>query len=131
MTKQKTLTVAFYRRELADTNWVDTSDWAAVEQMLDNLREELDGFGVVLSSLDDSMNAIEVRGYGDVLNSVRLRYPAGGFMNTCLGHIIGRSANCDLAADIKRGINRILFAPETIEPQGSDKVVCHNCGCGC
>ena len=39
--------------------------------------------------------------------------------------------NLDILEDLKRGINRVAFAPETVEPSGSDKVVCHNCGCGC
>ena len=49
----------------------------------------------------------------------------------CLGHIIGASPNRDLLEDVRRGVNRVAFAPETIEPEGSSKVVCHNCGCGC
>jgi hypothetical protein len=33
--------------------------------------------------------------------------------------------------DLRRGVSRVAFAPEMIEPEGSNKVVCHNCGCGC
>ena len=127
----KDFTIVFYRRVRSDAPWADTSDWDAVERVVAELKTELAGFGVDLACEEDPENEILIRGYGDVLNSIRLRYPAGGFGNTCLGHVIGQSAQRDLAADIRRGINRILFAPETIEPQGSDKVVCHNCGCGC
>ena len=69
--------------------------------------------------------------YGDLLTTVRLRSPRDHIGNLCLGHVIGQSANCDLFEDIRRGVSRIAFAPETIEPEGSNKVVCHNCGCGC
>ena len=54
-----------------------------------------------------------------------------GFSNLCLGHVIGASPNRDLLEDIRRGVNRVAFAPETVEPEGSSKIVCHNCGCGC
>ena len=38
---------------------------------------------------------------------------------------------CDLFEDIRRGVSRVAFAPEMIEPEGENKAVCHNCGCGC
>lgn len=129
--KSQQVEIAFYKRVFnAGTEWIDSSDWTSVDAMLDSLRAELAKFDIDLKIVNESTELV-IKGYGDILNSVRVRYPSGGFGNTCLGHIVGKSANCDLAADLKRGINRVLFAPETIEPQGSDKVVCHNCGCGC
>lgn len=130
-TAEKNLQVVFYQRhcDLAGS-WRDTTDWSRVEALLRRLQAELSTFDVELQVVETE-DVIVVRGYADVLNSVRLRCPSAGFGNSCLGHIIGRSANCDLSADLERGINRLLFAPETIEPQGSDKIVCHNCGCGC
>lgn len=128
---EKTLKIVFYQRRKAAVTWQDPTDWTAVDKMIADLREELLRFGVTLTREEDPDSSIEIRGYGDILNSIRLRYPVGGFANTCLGHVIGQSANRDLATDIRRGVNRLLFAPETVEPQGSDKVVCHNCGCGC
>jgi len=128
---KKTLQVVFYQRhqDLASP-WRDTTDWPQITALLRRLQAELLAFDVDLDVLETD-DLMVVRGYADVLNSIRLRCPAAGFGNSCLGHIIGRSANCDLSADLERGINRLLFAPETIEPQGSDKIVCHNCGCGC
>ena len=129
--KKSILQVVFYQRVHAtDTDWCDPSNWIAVDSLLDNLAEELKGLNVSLDRAEEA-SEIVVRGYADILNSIKLRYPAGGFPNTCLGHVIGSSVNRDVAEDLIRGINRILFAPETIEPQGSDKIVCHNCGCGC
>ena len=126
-----TLQVVFYRCVPApDSDWCDRSDWKAVEALLSSLADELKGLNINLQHCTEP-SEIVVRGYADILNSIRLRYPSGGFANTCLGHVIGCSTHCDIAEDLKRGINRILFAPETIEPQGSDKIVCHNCGCGC
>ena len=125
------LQVVFYQRiSVAECDWQDRSDWSTVDAMLATLTEEFKGLKITLEQSAES-SEIAVRGYTDVLNSIRLRCSSGGFSNVCLGHVIGCSANRDIAEDLKRGINRILFAPETIEPQGSDKVVCHNCGCGC
>ncbi len=127
----KSIQIAFYRRiPAAGCDWRDRSDWNAVDALLDQMATELKGLNIELLRCDDATE-LPVRGYADILNSIRLRYPAGGFANTCLGHIIGCSTDCDLVTDLRRGINRVLFAPETIEPQGSDKIVCHNCGCGC
>ena len=125
------LQVVFYQR-IADPecDWQDQSDWSAVEDMLVTLTEDFKGLKIDLEQHTEPSEII-VRGYTDILNSIRLRCSSGGFSNVCLGHVIGCSVNRDIAEDLKRGINRILFAPETIEPQGSDKVVCHNCGCGC
>ena len=127
----KPVQIGFYRRiAVSDSPWKDTSDWAAVAREIETLKRELLPLGFRLETVEEATE-ICVRGYGDLLNSIRLRYPPHGFANACLGHVIGCSAKLDLAADIRRGINRLLFAPETIEPLGSDKVVCHNCGCGC
>ncbi len=126
-----TLQVVFYQRvEALDCDWRDESDWSTVESLLVRLKGEFRGFNVLIVQSFEQTKIV-VRGYADILNSIRLRYPTGGFSNTCLGHVIGCSANRDIVEDLKRGIDRVLFAPETIEPQGSDKVVCHNCGCGC
>ena len=102
----------------------------AVDALLVSLADEFKGLNVVLTQASEP-TVITVRGYTDILNSIRLRYPPSGFVNTCLGHVVGCSVNRDIAEDLRRGINRILFAPETIEPLGSDRIVCHNCGCGC
>jgi hypothetical protein len=86
---------------------------------------------MVLRQAKEEEIVLEVKGYNDLLNTVRLRSPQDGIGNLCLGHIIGASPNRDLLEDIRRGVNRVAFAPETIEPEGSNKIVCHNCGCGC
>ena len=126
-----TMQVVFYRLTPApDSEWHDQSDWRAVDALLEDLAVELKRLNIILQHSTESTEIV-VRGYTDILNSIRLRHPSGGFANTCLGHVIGCSANRNIAEDIKRGINRVLFAPETIEPQGSYKVICHNCGCGC
>lgn len=94
------------------------------------LAAELQPLGVNLSWKEEDQ-VIEVQGYGDLLNAIRVRSPRDGFGNPCLGHIIGASCKLDLFADIRRGVNRVAFAPETVEPEGHAKQVCHNCGCGC
>lgn len=114
---------------LADV-WQYQNPAAALAELLQELTAELANYAIVLQVVHSNL-AVEIRGYRDLLNSFRLSCPAAGVASLCLGHIIGVSAHLDIVEDLRRGINRVAFAPETIEPQGSDKVVCHNCGCGC
>ena len=127
----KEIQVSFYRREFTRGDWHYSIDEKALEDFLTGLAAELAPFGIRLSHGRDEAVTIQVGGYADLLNAVRLRSPLDGFGNLCLGHVIGASPNRDLLEDIRRGVNRIAFAPETVEPEGSSKVVCHNCGCGC
>ena len=127
----KEITVVLYGRRHSRADWNFELDDRALDEMLNGLAEELAPFGMVLRREADAEMVLEVRGYNDLLNTVRLRSPQDGIGNLCLGHIIGISPNRDLLEDIRRGINRTAFAPETIEPEGSNKIVCHNCGCGC
>jgi len=127
----KEITVVLYGRRYGRTDWrCDVDDCTLVESLA-ALAAELAPFGMVLRHERDEETVLEVKGYGDLLNTVRLRSPLDGIGNLCLGHILGPSPNRDLIADIRRGVNRVAFAPETIEPEGSNKIVCHNCGCGC
>jgi hypothetical protein len=127
----KEITVVLYGRRHSRADWSFDLDERALDEMLNGLAEELAPFGLVLRREADAEMVLEVRGYNDLLNTVRLRSPQDGIGNLCLGHIIGISPNRNLLEDIRRGINRVAFAPETIEPEGNDKIVCHNCGCGC
>jgi hypothetical protein len=127
----QTITVAFYRRQLVRKDWNCHVDDQQLAEFFQELNADLNRFDIQVRTVQDDAVSIDIRGYGDLLNSIRIRAPQAGFGNLCLGHIIGASPGRDLHADIKRGVNRIAFAPETIEPEGSDKVVCHNCGCGC
>jgi hypothetical protein len=127
----KEITVVLYGRRHSRADWSFDLDERALDEMLNGLAEELAPFGLVLRREADAEMVLEIKGYNDLLNTVRLRSPQDGIGNLCLGHIIGISPNRNLLEDIRRGINRVAFAPETIEPEGSNKIVCHNCGCGC
>lgn len=127
----KEITVVLYGRRFPRSDWRFDLDDKALADFFASLAEELAPFGIALQQVREEGIVLDVRGYGDLLNSVRIRSARDGIGNLCLGHIIGASPNRDLLADIRRGVNRVAFAPETIEPEGSDKVVCHNCGCGC
>lgn len=127
---EKVLTIAFYNREWPRTDWTYDFPQAELDLFLQEMAKELEGFGVSLKIQEEDLS-IAINGYGDVLNSIRVRFPSAGLGNLCLGHVIGSSQNANLIEDLRRGINRVVFAPETVEPDGSDKVVCHNCGCGC
>jgi len=130
MMTEKILTIAFYKLEWPRSDWNYSFPQREIDAFLHEVAQELEPFGVAVNVKNEGL-IIAVNGYGDVLNSVRIRYPASGLGNICLGHVIGSSTNADLVEDLRRGINRAVFAPETVEPDGSDKVVCHNCGCGC
>jgi hypothetical protein len=95
------------------------------------LAQELERFGINLERLDDDTHVIEVSSYNDLLNAIRIASPSDGISNICVGHIIGKSPHLDPLEDIKRAVNRIAFAPETVPPDTENRKVCHNCGCGC
>lgn len=128
---QKEITVALYSYRLTNSEWNPGVDVDALEQFVEGLHAELNSIGVSVACIREPENIVEVSGYGDLLNIVRVRSPKDHIGNLCLGHVIGQSENCDLFEDIRRGVSRVAFAPEMIEPEGSNKIVCHNCGCGC
>ena len=49
--------------------------------MLDALAQELDGYKILLSYQDDPDTSMEIKGYADLLNSVRLRSPQDSIYN--------------------------------------------------
>jgi hypothetical protein len=128
---QKEITVVLYGYRITNHEWSSEVNEEALFDLLSNLHDKLISLGVTVSYLKEPDNVLEVNGYGDLLNTVRLRSQKDHISNLCLGHIIGQSPNCDLLEDIRRGVYRVAFAPEMIEPEGSNRVVCHNCGCGC
>lgn len=125
----KKLTIAVYARHFLRADWRQDINEEAIAVLAAELDAELGAFGWQVEYRLEPDIQVDVRGYADLLNAVRLR--VGGAGNPCLGHVIGASTACDPLADIRRGVNRLIFAPETIEPDGPDKRVCHNCGCGC
>lgn len=127
----KAITVSFYQRIFPRGDWHYPFDETALGRHLDQMAGELATFGIGLHHRQDDAATIEIKGYGDLLNSIRIGSPQDGIANLCLGHIIGTSADRDLFQDLRRGVFRVAFAPETIEPDGASKIVCHNCGCGC
>ncbi len=127
----KEITVVRYNYRLVNSDWAPAVDMDALGGFVKCLHEDLITLGVTVNYINEPDKVLEVKGYGDLLNIIRLRSPKDHIGNLCLGHIIGQSDNCDLFEDIRRGVSRIAFAPEMIEPEGSNKVVCHNCGCGC
>lgn len=128
---QKEITVVLYGYQLTNPEWSPDANIAMLGEFINSLHDDLNSLGITVSYVEELDNVLEVSGYGDLLNIIRLRSPKDNIGNLCLGHVIGQSANCDFLDDIRRGVSRIAFAPEMIEPEGSNKVVCHNCGCGC
>ena len=126
----KEISIALYK-------WSFIKDWtydihsSSISALVEEINADLNSAGVHVRFTGEEDVLINVKGYGDILNSIRLRSSESGVGNPCLGHIIGESADCDLLADIKRGVNRLAFAPETIVPDSEHRKTCHNCGCGC
>lgn len=127
----KEITVVRYSYRLVNRDWAPAVNMDGLGEFVTSLDNDLNRLGITVSYLSELDKELEVKGYADLLNIIRLRSPKDHIGNLCLGHIIGQSENCDLFEDIRRGVTRIAFAPEMIEPEGSNKVVCHNCGCGC
>lgn len=126
----KEITIALYRRVfIKDWHYEIAAD--AIARLASEINAELGSAGVSVRFSGEEDVAVEVKGYGDILNSIRLRSSEKGVGNPCLGHIIGESPECDLLADIKRGVKRLAFAPETVMPDAEHRKTCHNCGCGC
>ncbi len=122
--------VTLYQRDFT-TTWTYSVDPVAIADLTKKLGEEYSSAAVQIDYQEVQDASVSVRGYGDLLNAVKLRSTAPGTSQYCLGHIIGESRNCDLLEDIRRGISKLAFAPETIIPDSAHRKVCHNCGCGC
>ena len=131
MVAGKKMIVTLYGQKHIRTDWqVDFSSYA-FDLFFIELADDLARFGIELSRSENNDVVIEVNSYSDMLNSVRISSPSDGFSSLCIGHIIGKSPHLDLLEDLKRAVNRIAFAPETLPPEEQDRRVCHNCGCGC
>ena len=126
----KPFEIVFYQREWSGNGWRYDFPTTELESFLLETQQDLKKFNIGLSTAKEEVT-IQIRGYADLLNSIRLRFPSAGLGNLCLGHVVGSSPNRNILEDLRRGINRVVFAPETVEPEGSDKITCHNCGCGC
>jgi hypothetical protein len=112
-------------------DWENALSGISFDLFFAELAQELKRFDIVLERLNDTGQLIEVKSYADLLNAVRIASPSDGISNVCVGHVIGKSPHLDPQEDIRRAVNRIAFAPETIPPDDENRKVCHNCGCGC
>ena len=127
----KQLTVTFYGQNHVRPDWRIDVSGSQFDLFFIELQDDLARFGIGLSREDNEETVIAVNSYADLLNAVRISSPADGVANRCIGHIIGKSPHLDLLEDIRRAVNRIAFAPETVPPEDHNRRVCHNCGCGC
>ena len=127
----KSMRLTCYGRKNGRPEWEHALSGLSFDLFFAELAQELERFGIVLERLDDVAQVIEVASYAELLNSVRIASPSDGISNICIGHVIGKSPRLDPLEDIRRAVNRIAFAPETIPPDDENRKVCHNCGCGC
>jgi hypothetical protein len=127
----KEMMVTFYQQNHVRKDWEVNLQNSRFEMFFIEMSDDLARFGIQLERAENNDVTIEVNSYADVLNAVRISSPADGVNNVCVGHVIGKSPNLDIFEDIKRAVNRVAFAPETVAPDEHDRRVCHNCGCGC
>jgi hypothetical protein len=127
----KQISLIMYRQNHLRPDWRVDLDGPEYRRFFSQMTEELCRCGIALSLAENPDFTIDIKSYADLLNAVRITSPDDGFTNVCIGHVIGKSPNLDLAEDIRRAVNRIAFAPETVPPEEQNRKVCHNCGCGC
>ena len=127
----KKITVTCYGLNHLRKDWEGVLAGTAFELFMTELADDLGRFGIELERRESREQTIEVKSYADLLNAVRIGSPSDGITNVCVGHVIGQSPRLDPLEDIKRAVNRIAFAPETVPPDNELRKVCHNCGCGC
>lgn len=127
----KKMIVTFYGQKHIRPDWRVDLAGSAFKSFFSELIADMARYGIELSRTDNDAVTIDINSYADLLNSVRVSSPADGFSCLCVGHIIGKSQNLDLMEDIKRALDRLAFAPETIPPEDHNRRICHNCGCGC
>jgi hypothetical protein len=127
----KTMTLTILGQDHIRKDWFFDFDSMQFELFFVELAGDLQRFGIKLGRADNRDVIIGINSYGDMLNAVRISSPGDGFSSICIGHVIGQSPNRDILEDIKRAVNRVAFAPETVQPEENNRKVCHNCGCGC
>ncbi len=128
-TRQIILTI--YNQKQIRSDWQFDLEGEGLESLCRAIEVELHKYGISFSLMRNEAYTININSYADLLNVARITSPTDGFYNKCVGHIIGKSQNLDLYEDIKRAVNRVAFAPETVQPDDEHRKVCHNCGCGC
>ncbi len=126
----KEVKVVIYQRNFIK-DWRYDFNPAAIKALVKELDQEYQSAKVRVVFGGEEDATVQVGGYGDILNAIRLRSTGPAAANHCLGHVLGESKNCDLLEDIRRGVSKLAFAPETIMPEEAHRKVCHNCGCGC
>jgi hypothetical protein len=127
----KKMVVTFYGQLHVRPDWRFDLSSSVFELFFIEMADDLARFGIEVTKVMNDETVIPINSYADLLNSVRISSPADGFSTICIGHIIGKSPHLDLLEDIRRAVNRMAFAPETIAPESHNQRVCHNCGCGC
>jgi hypothetical protein len=128
---RKKMVLNLYRQNHVRPNWRIDLGGCEYRLFFVELADILGKFGIDLEIASNDEVTIDINSYADMLNAIRISSPSDGFANICIGHVIGKSPNLDLMEDIKSGVNRVAFAPETIPPEDHNRRVCHNCGCGC
>ena len=127
----KPITMLILNQKHIRKDWFFDFDGETFQRFFDEMAKDMKKHGILLKKAHNRDIEIKINSYSDLLNVIKLSSPEGGHSNQCIGHINGKSENLDIMEDIRKAVNRIAFAPETIAPDSEFRQVCHNCGCGC
>ena len=70
---QKEITVVLYGYNLTNHEWSPDLNLEDLDAFVATLHQDFNSLGITVSYLNDSEKVLEVNGYGDLLNIVRLR----------------------------------------------------------
>lgn len=85
MTMQKEITVVLYGCHLTNNEWSPAVDFGAIDGFVEKLSNDLSTLGITVVYREELDTLLEVNGYGDMLNLIRLRSPKDSIGNLCLG----------------------------------------------
>ena len=69
---QKEITVVLYGCHLTNNEWSPDVDFGAIDGFVEKLSTDLSTLGITVSYREELDTLLEVKGYGDMLNLIRL-----------------------------------------------------------
>ncbi len=128
---KKEITVVFYGRSFPRDDWRYELDTQKLAACVNALAEEFGPLGIQVNWQEDagrSLRSGDTAICSTACASVRHRTISP---ISASGTSSAPASTAICCEDIRRGVSRVAFAPEMIEPEETNKRVCHNCGCGC
>ena len=80
---QKEITVVLYGYNLTNSEWSPDLNPERLDVFVNKLHQDLNTLGITVTYQEDLATVLEVGGYGDLLNTIRLRSPKDNISNLC------------------------------------------------